>query len=81
MSFCRVSTDDTSGKMRGYVGEGVFTDDPLDTFGGAGVVRIHGLQDLLRYICENGFEHHVAANFSPCPVPPTRRRRAIWAGT
>jgi L-fucose isomerase-like protein len=22
------------------------------------------MQDLLRYICENGFEHHVAANFA-----------------
>jgi L-fucose isomerase-like protein len=22
------------------------------------------LQKLLHYICENGFEHHVAANFS-----------------
>ena len=22
------------------------------------------MQDLLRYICENGFEHHVAANLS-----------------
>jgi L-fucose isomerase-like protein len=22
------------------------------------------MQKLLRYICENGFEHHVAANFS-----------------
>jgi L-fucose isomerase-like protein len=22
------------------------------------------MQELLRYICENGFEHHVAANFS-----------------
>ena len=22
------------------------------------------MQDLLRYICERGFEHHVAANFS-----------------
>jgi L-fucose isomerase-like protein len=28
------------------------------------VVEIPGLQKLLRYICENGFEHHVAANFS-----------------
>ena len=26
--------------------------------------EIPGLQKLLRYICENGFEHHVAANFS-----------------
>jgi len=33
MSFARFSTDDTAGKMRGYVGEGKFTDDPLNTFG------------------------------------------------
>jgi L-fucose isomerase-like protein len=64
MSFARFSTDDTSGKMRGYVGDGRFTDDPLNTFGGAGVVEIAHLQKLLRYICENGFEHHVAANFA-----------------
>jgi L-fucose isomerase-like protein len=64
MSFARFSTDDTAGKIRGYSGGGRFTDDPLETFGGAGVVEIPGLQKLLRYICENGFEHHVAANFS-----------------
>jgi L-fucose isomerase-like protein len=64
MSFARFSTDDTSGKMRGYLGEGRFTDDPLNTFGGAGVVEIPHLQKLLHYICENGFEHHVAANLS-----------------
>jgi L-fucose isomerase-like protein len=64
MSFARFSTDESSGKIRGYVGEGRFTNDPLDTFGGAGVVEIAGLQKLLRYICENGFEHHVAANLS-----------------
>ena len=64
MSFARFSTDDTAGKMRGYVGEGRFTDDPLNTFGGAGVVHIPHLQRLLHYICENGFEHHVAANLS-----------------
>jgi L-fucose isomerase-like protein len=64
MSFVRFSTDDTAGAIRGYVGEGEFTSDALETFGGAGVVRIPGLQRLLHYICENGFEHHVAANFS-----------------
>ena len=64
MSFARFSTNDTAGVMRGYTGEGAFTDDPLNTFGGAGVVEIPGLQKLLHYICENGFEHHVAANFS-----------------
>lgn len=64
MSYARFSTDDLTGRMRGYTGEGRFTDDRLETFGGAGVVEIPRLQDLLRYICENGFEHHVAANFS-----------------
>jgi len=64
MTFARVSTDDRAGKLRGYVGEGRFTDDPLETFGGAGVVEIPRLQDLLRFICEYGFEHHTAANLS-----------------
>ena len=64
MSFARFSTDDTVGRMRGYVGQGKFTDDPLNTFGGAGVVEIPNMQRLLHYICENGFEHHVAANLS-----------------
>jgi L-fucose isomerase-like protein len=64
MTFARFSTDDTAGRMRGYVGSGRFTDDPLETFGGVGVVEIPRMQQLLHYICENGFEHHVAANFS-----------------
>ena len=64
MSFARFSTDDRTGRIRGYVGEGRFTKDPLKTFGGAGVVEIARLQDLLRHICRNGFEHHVAATFS-----------------
>ena len=64
MSYARFSTDDLTGRIRGYSGTGTFTDDPLETFGGAGVVEIPQMQKLLRYICENGFEHHVAANFS-----------------
>jgi L-fucose isomerase-like protein len=64
MTFLRVSTDDRAGRIAGYVGEGEFTDDPLDTFGGAGVARIPRLQALLRFICARGFEHHVAANLS-----------------
>src|SRR6202790_3367507 len=63
MSFARFSTDDRAGKIRGYVGEGTFTSDSLNTFGGVGVVQIAELQKLLHYICENGFEHQWAANF------------------
>src|SRR5713226_464789 len=80
MSFARVSTDDREGKIRGYVGEGTFTDDSMETFGGAGVVHIPQLQKLLRFICERGFEHHVAANFSSVSsvVHEATRRFLFW---
>ncbi len=64
MSYARFSTRDREGKIRGYIGDGRFTDDSLNTFGGAGVVEIPRLQDLLHFICEQGFEHHTAANLS-----------------
>ena len=63
-TYCRLSTDDLRGRMAGYVGEGAFTEDSLATFGGYGVVQVPAFQKLLRHVCENGFEHHVAANLS-----------------
>ncbi|MDX2066490.1 MAG: L-fucose/L-arabinose isomerase family protein [Fimbriimonadaceae bacterium] len=63
-TFCRVSTDDAAGTVRAYVGEGRVTDDVLQTFGGFGVVEIPNLQGLLRMICTDGFEHHVAYSAS-----------------
>lgn len=64
MTFCRISTFDTDGGIAGYVGEGEFTDDPLQTFGGFGVARVPNLEGLLQFVCRNGFEHHVAASHS-----------------
>jgi len=64
VTFARISTDDVNGMMRAYVGEGVFTNDPLDTFGSRAVVEVPGLQRLMKYICKNGFEHHVAMSAS-----------------
>ncbi len=61
-TYCRVSTDDLNGKVVAYLGQGELTDDTLKTFGGYGVVKIPNLQGLLAYICNNGFEHHVAVN-------------------
>ena len=75
MSYARYSTDDRRGVVRGYTGHGHFTDDPLETFGGAGVVEIPKLQSLLKYICREGFEHHVAANFSQ--VAPAIHEAAV----
>lgn len=63
-TYLRLSTSDTTGEMAAYVGEGELTNDPLETFGGYGVVKVPRFQDLLKYICENGFEHHVSVNLS-----------------
>ncbi len=64
MSYARVATRDSEGRMAAYVGEGCFTKDPITTFGGYAVAEIPRMQDLLRYICERGFEHHVATSLS-----------------
>ncbi len=66
VTFARISTDDEIGLIRAYTAEGRFTDDPLDTFGSRAVVEVPGLQKLMRHICRNGFEHHVAMNASHC---------------
>ncbi len=61
-TYLRVGTDESAGKIRAYIGEGDLTGDPLETFGGYGVVRIPEFQRLLAHICDNGYEHHVAVN-------------------
>ena len=60
-TYCRVSTDDFGGKVSAYLGQGQFTNDKLDTFGGYGVIEVPNFQKLLQFICRNGYEHHVAA--------------------
>jgi L-fucose isomerase-like protein len=47
-TYCRVSTDDFAGVITSYVGEGRFTDDTLDTFGGYGVIEVPDFQRLLQ---------------------------------
>ena len=64
VTFCRTTTDDCAGLISTYVGEGEFTNDKLDTFGGYGVMKVPNLQALMQYICLMGFEHHVAVNIS-----------------
>ena len=63
-TFCRTTTDDAAGIISAYVGQGEFTNDKLDSFGGYGVMKIANLQQLMQYICRMGFEHHVAVNLS-----------------
>ena len=60
MTYFRISTDDTLGRIKAYVGEGAFTDHPFAMDGGIAVTRVPRLRELLAVMCRNGFEHHVA---------------------
>ena len=59
-TFFRISTDDTKGCIKSYLGEGTITDDPYGMDGCIAVTKVDNLQTLMKYICKNGFEHHVA---------------------
>lgn len=59
-TFFRISTDDTKGCIKSYLGEGKITDDPYGMDGCIAVTKVDNLQKLMKYICKNGFEHHVA---------------------
>ncbi len=60
MTYFRMSTDDLHGRIRAYVGEGEFTDDPFPMAGGIAVCRIPKLQALMHHLSTGGFEHHTA---------------------
>ncbi|HVW22697.1 MAG TPA: hypothetical protein VHC86_15890 [Opitutaceae bacterium] len=64
LTYSRISTDDHRGVLRAYVGEGELTNDALQTFGNRAVARIPRLQQLMHYVCAEGFEHHVVMNAS-----------------
>jgi L-fucose isomerase-like protein len=64
LTYGRLSTDDTKGVIKAYIGEGNLTDDDLKTFGNKAVASIPNLQSLMQYVCRNGFEHHVVMNAS-----------------
>ena len=59
-TFFRISTDDTKGCIKSYLGEGTITDDPYGMDGCIAVTKVDNLQTLMKYICKIGFEHHVA---------------------
>jgi L-fucose isomerase-like protein len=64
LTYGRISTDDCTGTIKAYVGEGELTNDALNTFGNRAVAQINNLQGLMQYVCKNGFEHHVVMNAS-----------------
>ena len=66
MTYFRMDTDDRNGKLRAYLGEGAFTNDPFNMDGGIAVCQIPNLRKLLGYMCQHGFEHHVAMTRTHC---------------
>ncbi|MFX0040591.1 MAG: L-fucose/L-arabinose isomerase family protein [Promethearchaeota archaeon] len=63
-TLLRIETDDLFGEIKAIMVEGTYTQDPLNTYGGYGVVEIPNLQQLLKSVCVGGFAHHVAATLN-----------------
>jgi L-fucose isomerase-like protein len=63
-TLLRIDTDDIFGEIKAILSEGNFTEDPLNTFGGFGIIEVDELQELLKFVCEEGFAHHVAASLN-----------------
>jgi len=63
-TLLRIETDDMYGDIKALLVEGNYTDDPLDTYGGYGVIEIPGLQNVLKTLCNEGFAHHVGATLN-----------------
>lgn len=59
-TYFRISTDDTLGRIKAYLGKGDITNDPYGMDGCIAVTKVNNLQTLMKFICKNGFEHHVA---------------------
>ena len=60
MTYSNCKTE--NGKLTFYIGEGEFTDEPIEPefFGCGGVAKIDGLQKKLITLGRNGFRHHTA---------------------
>jgi L-fucose isomerase-like protein len=81
MSFTYGSLLSQDGKLRCYLGQGRFTEDPIppDFFGCAGVAEIPRLQEALQTIGYMGFRHHVSV--APGSVlEPTREALTKYLG-
>lgn len=58
MTHFRLSSDGRAGTLK--PGEGEFIDHPFGMDGGIATTRVKDLRQLMRFVTQNGFEHHVA---------------------
>ena len=78
--LCAIFDGRSDGKIRGYMRRGNLPTIRWRRSAARASWKFREMQKLLRYICENGFEHHVAANFSTVAPVCMKRRRIYLAG-
>jgi L-fucose isomerase-like protein len=68
-TFGSLMTDE--GRIKMYLGQGKFTDDPIpeNFFGVAGVAEINHLQNVLLHVGVNGHRHHVSISPGQVQAP------------
>lgn len=71
-----------NGKLKFYLGEGRFTDDPIpdEFFGCGGVAEIKNLQDVLLFVGKNGHRHHVSVTPGERMVAPLKEALEYYLG-
>jgi L-fucose isomerase-like protein len=61
MTVLKVTTDDKNGKIKAFVARGeLLNTDDVNIYSPHIVCKIPRLEELLAYLCKNGFEHHFA---------------------
>ncbi len=60
-NFTYSSMKTHNGELHFYIGQGELVDEPVppEYFGVYGVAKVEHLQDVLQYLCTNGYRHHV----------------------
>lgn len=66
ITFGSIKTE--NGKICGFATECKFTDDPIEEafFGSGKVVENKNLANILNYMAENGYKHHVSITYGHC---------------
>ena len=61
-TFFRISTDDTKGAIKAYLGTGEITDDPYGMDGCIAVTKVNNLQTLMKEILNEAIEDYLGWN-------------------
>ncbi len=69
ITFGSIRTE--GGRVKAFVSDGVFTDDPIEEafFGSGKVIEKEGMNDIANYMAKSGYKHHICITYSDLRAP------------